>query len=107
VDEVCSGRVPLFPPAGGASRAPALVKRVEPKYPPMALAARIEGLVILEALVNEDGLVDDVRVLRSGGAGGVFDRAAMAAVRQWQYSPLMLNGGRERFVLTVTLSFNL
>ena len=73
----------------------------------MALAAKIEGLVILEALVNEDGMVDDVRVLRSGGVGGVFDRAALAAVRQWQYSPLRLNGGREKFVLTVTLSFNL
>ena len=76
-------------------------------YPPMARAARIGGLVILEALVNEDGLVDDVRVLRSGGVDGLLDRAALEAVRQWQYSPLMLNGDRQRFVLTVTLLFNL
>jgi protein TonB len=73
----------------------------------MATMANIEGLVILEAVIGEDGYVDDVRVLRSAGYGGVLDRAAVEALRQWQYSPLLLNGRATAFVLTVTLSFSL
>jgi TonB family protein len=64
----------------------------------------MQGLVILEALVDHDGTVADVKVLRS--AGSVLDREALIAVRQWQYSPLVLNGQRKRFVLTVTLLFS-
>jgi protein TonB len=89
---------------GGQIKPPALVHRVQPAYPDFAVQAHIEGTVILEAIVDEEGKVDSVRVLRSVG---VLDRAAIAAVEQWRYSPLTLNGRRERFVLTVTLSFNL
>jgi TonB family protein len=49
--------------------------------------------------------VEEVKVLRS--AGGLLDNAALTAVRQWQYSPVLLNGRPERFILTVVLSFNL
>jgi protein TonB len=89
---------------GGAMKAPALVRRVEPVYPPMALAAHLEGTVILEAIVDKDGAVQEVKVLRSQG---MFDKAAIAAVRQWRYSPLLLNGQPERFILTVVLTFGL
>ncbi len=89
---------------GGDIQPPALVHRVEPIYPPAAVAARLQGIVILEALVDREGLVTDVKVLRS--AGSILDRQALAAVRQWRYSPLLRNGQRERFVLTVTLSFS-
>jgi protein TonB len=89
---------------GGELKAPALIKRVPPVYPPLAVSAEIEGTVILEATVGKDGRVEDVRVLRSVG---VFDRAAINAVRQWEYAPLLLNGTPERFILTVTVSFNL
>lgn len=90
---------------GGQVKQPALLKRVEPIYPPIAVHAHLEGVVILEAIVDRNGMVEDLKVLRS--AGGVLDNAAMAAVRQWQYSPVMLNGIPERFILTVVLSFNL
>ena len=50
---------------GGNIQAPALVKRVEPVYPDIALAAKITGIVILEATVGADGSVEQVRVLRS------------------------------------------
>jgi protein TonB len=90
---------------GGQIEAPTLVHRVEPFYPPFAVKARLEGVVILEAIVDRDGTVTDVKVLRTAGA--LLDREAMAAVRRWRYSPLMLNGRRERFILTVTLSFHL
>jgi len=61
--------------------------------------------VILEAIVDRDGTVAEVKVLRS--ANTLLDREALIAVRQWRYSPLVLNGQRERFVLTVMLSFSL
>jgi protein TonB len=80
------------------------VHRVEPVYPPAAVAARLQGIVILEALVDREGMVTGVKVLRS--AGPILDRQALAAVSQWRYSPLVRNGQRERFVLTVTLSFS-
>jgi len=49
--------------------------------------------------------VVDVKVLRT--ANRLLDNAAIAAVRQWQYKPLILNGSPEPFVLTVVLTFNL
>ncbi len=90
---------------GGQVQAPALVRRVEPFYPPLAAAAHIQGVVILESIIDEEGAVSDVRVLRS--VNPVLDREAILAVRQWRYSPLLLNGIRVPFVLTVTLSFML
>jgi protein TonB len=73
-------------------------------YPPLAVSAGIQGVVILEATVGQDGRVEEVSVLRSVG---LLDRAAMEAVRQWRYEPLLLNGLPVRFILTVTVSFNL
>jgi protein TonB len=89
---------------GGELKPPALIERVGPEYPALALRAQVQGVVILEALVDRQGRVEDVRVLRSIP---LLDDAAMAAVRQWRYSPLLLNGEPERFVLTVTVSFSL
>jgi protein TonB len=77
---------------------------VEPVYPGVAVSARIEGVVILEATVGRDGRVEEVRVLRSVP---FLDRAATDAVLQWRYAPLLLNGKPERFILTVTLTFHL
>jgi len=90
---------------GGQIQVPALLKRVEPDYPPIAVSAHLEGLVILEAIVDRDGNVSEVKVLRS--LHPLLDREAENAVKQWRYSPLVLNGTRERFMLTVTLSFHL
>ena len=87
---------------GGAIEAPTLLKRVEPIYPNVGLMAKIGGLVILEAVVGTDGRVKSVIVLRSVK---FLDVPAMDAVKQWQYSPLMLNGIASEFVLTVILNF--
>jgi periplasmic protein TonB len=89
---------------GGAITAPALLTRIEPVYPPLAAKAHVQGIVILEAVVDGHGRVEKVTVLRSIP---LLDRAATEAVRQWRYSPLLLNGQPERFVLTVTVSFSL
>jgi protein TonB len=90
---------------GGQIEQPKLIKRVEPLYPPLAVSAHIEGIVILEAIVDRDGFVEQVKVLRS--ANSLLDKAAIDALKQWQYSPVILNGRPERFILTVVLSFNL
>jgi protein TonB len=100
---------PPAPPAGpvhigGQVKAPALLRRVEPVYPDVAVLAKVTGLVVLEATVDTGGIVTSVRVLQSRG---VLDKAAIGAVKQWQYSPLVLNGIPTPFVLTVTLNFAL
>ena len=81
---------------------PKLVKRVEPIYPDFAIAADVTGMVILEAIVDGSGSVQSVRVLRSVK---VLDTAAVDAVKQWRYEPLVLNGVTTPFILTVTLTF--
>jgi protein TonB len=89
---------------GGQIQAPALIRRVEPVYPDIAVLAKVSGIVILEAVVAADGSVESVRVLRSVK---FLDGPATDAVKQWRYSPLVLNGEPTPFVLTVTLTFSI
>jgi protein TonB len=89
---------------GGNLVAPKLVKKVQPEYPQLAAQARVQALVILEAQVDVRGYVKEVRVLRGAP---LFDDAAISAVKQWRYKPLLLNGEPTEFILTVTLMFNL
>lgn len=95
-------RVPVR--IGGQILQPALVHRVEPTYPAIAVAAHVEGTVIIEAIVDEQGRVENVRVLRSVK---LLDNAAMEAVKEWRYRPLLLNDRPSPFVLTVVLTFAL
>ncbi len=90
---------------GGQIKPPELVHRVEPIYPEVAVSARLRGTVILEAQVDKEGRVVDLKVLRS--ANRLLDDAAIAAVKQWHYRPLILNNQPEQFVLTVVLTFSL
>ena len=66
------------------------------------LAARKGGLVILQAIIDEDGSVREVSVLRSDP---LFDRAAVEAVKQWRFTPTLLNGHPVPIVMTVTVGF--
>jgi protein TonB len=75
---------------GGQIQAPALVKRVPPVYPPLAVSAQVQGVVILEATVGRDGHVEAVEVLRSIP---LLDKAAIGAVRQW-YTPRCFSTAR-------------
>jgi protein TonB len=88
---------------GGNISQPALLHRVNPTYPEIAIQAHVQGTVILEAVVDEDGRVQNLRVLRSIP---LLDKAAIAAVEQWRYSPVILNGKPVPFVLTVVLTFS-
>jgi periplasmic protein TonB len=84
--------------------APRVVRRVEPVYPALALAARASATVLLEAEVDPRGHVTRVSVLHGHP---LFDAAAIEAVERWRYQPLLLNGVPTAFVLTVTVRFGL
>lgn len=88
---------------GGQLTAPRLVYRAPPVYPDLALRGRVSAVLILEALVDTHGNVKDVKLLRGHP---LFDEAALAAVRQWRYQPLLLNGEPTEFILSVTVMFS-
>jgi len=99
---------PAPPPApvrvGGIIRAPQKVHDVAPRYPVVAQQSRVQGFVILEAVISEDGAVQSLRVLRSQS---LLDAAAVEAVRQWRFTPTLLNGQPVPVVMTVTVNFRL
>ena len=112
---IVEGGTPLMappPPAridapirpGGDIKPPEKIRDVAPIYPPIAQAARAQGTVIIEAVIGVDGRVQDARVLRSAP---LLDEAALAAVRQWLYTPTRLNGQPVSVVMTVTVRFQL
>jgi TonB family protein len=76
--------------------------RVEPEYPPLARAARISGLVVVEVTVDEAGLVTSARAI-SGHP--LLKDAAVNAARQWQFSPTALSGVPVKVVGTLTFNF--
>lgn len=88
--------------AAGEIKPPMLVRMIEPEYPLIAREARVEGIVILEATTDVYGRVTGVRVLKSIP---LLDEAAVAAVRQWVYEPLMVNGRPRPVTFTVTVRF--
>jgi TonB family protein len=89
---------------GGAISPPKKIKDAPPQYPEEAQQARVQGVVILEARIDEAGNVSDARPLRSIP---LLDQAAIDAVRQWQYTPTLLNGVAVPVIMTVTVNFAL
>jgi protein TonB len=89
---------------GGIIRPPERTVFKAPEYPPVAKAARIEGTVVLEATLDERGVVQNVTVLRSVP---LLDQAAIDAVRQWRYLPTRLNGVAIPIIMTVTVTFSI
>jgi TonB family protein len=89
---------------GGAISPPRRLVNVNPVYPPDAKEARVQGVVILEVLIGQDGKVENSRILRSIP---MLDQAAADAVRQWEFTPTLLNGNPVKVVMTVTVNFTL
>jgi protein TonB len=85
-------------------KAPHKIVDVAPVYPPVAQRARVEGVVILEAVIDAQGRVEAVRVLRSIA---LLDQAAVDAVKQWRFTPALLNAEPVPVVMTVTVNFML
>lgn len=79
-----------------------LLHRVGPIYPPLAIAARIQGTVVLEAVIGRDGAVQNLQVL-SGHP--MLVPAAINAVNQWRYRPYILNGNPVEVDTHVTVNF--
>lgn len=77
---------------------------MKPIYPAIAQAARVQGIVIIEATIGPAGKVEDTKVLHSHP---LLEAAALTAVRQWEFTPTLLNGVPVSVVMTVTVNFNL
>jgi protein TonB len=84
--------------------APTKIRNVNPVYPQIAQSARIQGTVVIEATIDREGKVSEARVLRSVP---LLDQAALDAVRQWEYTPTLLNGEPVPVIMTVTVNFTL
>jgi protein TonB len=89
---------------GGHIKAPVKVTHVPPVYPTLAAAARVQGVVIVECTISPNGRVSNVKVLRSVP---LLDRAAVGAVKQWVYTPTLLNGVPVPVIMTVSVTFEL
>jgi protein TonB len=89
---------------GGQIKEPKKLKNVAPVYPDIAKQARVQGVVILECTISPQGKVSDVKVLRGIP---LLDQAAIEAVKQWVYTPTLLNGVPVPVIMTVTVNFKL
>jgi protein TonB len=104
------GGLPDAPPppqavrVGGQIKEPKKLKNVNPVYPDIAKQARVQGVVILECTISPQGKVTDVKILRGIP---LLDAAAVEAVKQWVYSPTLLNGVPVPVIMTVTVNFRL
>jgi periplasmic protein TonB len=85
-------------------RAPEKIVHVAPAYPALARASRVQGVVIIEAIIDSRGNVESARLLRSIA---LLDQAALDAVHQWKFTPTRLNGVAVPIIMTVTVNFKL
>jgi protein TonB len=105
------GGLPDAPPppqqavrVGGQIKEPKKLKNVNPTYPDIAKQARVQGVVILECTISPQGKVTNVTLLRGIP---LLDQAAIDAVKQWVYTPTLLNGVPVPVIMTVTVNFKL
>jgi protein TonB len=89
---------------GGDIKEPKKIKHVDPVYPEEAKSAGVQGVVILEVVIGTDGKVKSTKILRSVP---LLDNAAADAVKQWVYTPTLLNGEPVELLMTVTVNFTL
>jgi TonB family protein len=89
---------------GGNLMIPQKVKHVAPVYPPVAQSAGVQGVVILELIIDRGGRVGYSRILRSIP---LLDQAAIDAASQWEFTPTLLNGAPVPVIMTATVQFTL
>lgn len=89
---------------GDAVKAPKRLVNAAPTYPQEAIDAKVQGAVVLDVLIDADGVPSDVQVVQ-----GIpqLDAAAIEAVKKWRYEPTLLNGKPVPVAMTVTLNFSL
>jgi protein TonB len=88
---------------GGDLKESMLIKKVLPEYPPLAARMRLSDVVILTVTIDEEGNVSDVQVQKGNP---ILNEAAKKAVRQWKYSPTVLNGEPVPVIGTVKVIFS-
>lgn len=81
-----------------------LISKVQPIYPPIAKAARVQGTVVLQATISKSGQIENLRVI-NGPA--MLQEAALDAVKQWRYKPYLLNNEPVEVETTVNVIFTL
>ena len=87
----------------GSITPPVAIKKVRPLYPELAKRARIQGMLILEAVICKSGEIGEIRIIRS--AHPLLDRAAVEAVSLWKYRPALMGGRPISVYLVVTVHF--
>ncbi len=90
---------------GGDVLPPVKIHAPPPRYTEIARKARIQGLVILEAVIDATGKVTDVRLIKGLPMG--LEQAAIEAVRQWRFEPATLNGKPVAVLYNLTINFTL
>jgi protein TonB len=93
--------------AGAGVTLPRVVKEVRPEYTEAAKQARIEGTVVVEAVVKTDGTVGDVKVTRSLDTEYGLDEQAVKAARQWLFEPGKKDGKAVPVSVAIELTFTL
>lgn len=91
-------------PAVRVEQTPRVIRKVRPVYPPVALRARIEGTVIIEAVTDIYGNVKSTKVVKGHP---LLTQAALDAVRKWVYEPYIINGVAKPVRFVVELSFTI
>jgi periplasmic protein TonB len=81
-----------------------LIRKIQPNYPPLARSARIQGSVVLQAVIGKEGTIENLKVL-SGHP--MLAQSAIEAVRQWRYRPYILNGEPIEVETQITVNFSL
>jgi periplasmic protein TonB len=81
-----------------------LMQKVQPLYPAIALAARVQGTVLLKAIISKNGEIENLELV-SGHP--MLIQAAIAAVKQWRYRPFLLNGEPVEVETTINVNFQL
>jgi TonB family protein len=94
----------LVKPGAGVTM-PVIIKRVNPRYPPLARQMRVGCDVQLRALVGPDGVVEKIQILRVSRQGLGFEKTAEQAVRQWRFRPATKNGVRVRIWVPIHIPF--
>ncbi len=81
-----------------------LIHQVKPNYPPLARQARIQGSVVLQAVIAKDGTIQNLRLV---GGHPMLAPSAIEAVKQWRYKPYFLNGEPVEVETQITVNFTL
>jgi len=81
-----------------------LIRRVQPEYPVLARSARIQGTVVMSAIISKEGRIENLRVL---AGHPMLVRAAIGAVSQWRYRPYILNNDPVEVETEITVNFSL